>query len=259
MPVRLSNPLNRSHPLFNGLAMRLIALPGRVGGLTFYDLAKSNHGALTSMANTSNGWRQTTRPGGFAQVLCDGSAGYINCGSHASLDSTTFTVGCWFTTSNAAAAFGTILARDISASFLWGLRFNSTNSVLSVYLHDAGVPFVASSTVISNNVWYHVTLRYDASTVKIYLNGVEDCSVGTSGAINSTTGIPLTVMARGDAALLTPGSVDDVFYATRAWSAAEILQNYRLSQLGYPGLLNRYKPRGCRVSGLLSLRRRIAA
>src|SRR5438105_8727398 len=70
-------PLKRQHWLAVGLQAWHIALPWRMAGGTWYDLAKVSKGTLTTMGNANNGWRSTTRQGGFGAVLFDGSAGYV--------------------------------------------------------------------------------------------------------------------------------------------------------------------------------------
>jgi hypothetical protein len=95
-----------------------LCVPHLYGGRQLYDLMGSNHGTLTSMNNANNGWRPPQRPGGWGHILCDGSAGYVDCGAVLSGTYSNLTIAGW-------------MARDATnhvATFGWGdnssFRFN---------------------------------------------------------------------------------------------------------------------------------------
>jgi hypothetical protein len=74
LPVFGPDPVNRAHPLNDGLVTWWLTLPPTDGGLRWYDLLGLNHGTLANFG-AGFGWRGTTRPGGFGQLTFDAAAG----------------------------------------------------------------------------------------------------------------------------------------------------------------------------------------
>jgi hypothetical protein len=74
---------------------------------------------------------------------------------------------------------------------------------------------------LSNSAWMHVAATYDGTTIRLYINGTLESSVGGPAAI-ATNSLPLTLGAQSDASRFYSGLLDDVHLYSRALSAAEI-------------------------------------
>ncbi len=77
--------------------------------------------------------------------------------------------------------------------------------------------------------------------VLIYINGINQTLSLISGSAQTldTGDINVTIAARDDGDFHLRGLVDEFSIHDRALSSNELLWYYELSQLGYPGLLNR--------------------
>ena len=70
-------------------------------------------------------------------------------------------------------------------------------------------------------MWSHVAGTYDGSTLRVYVNGVEDGSLPATGPIPTNT-IPLIFGADSGHGSLFDGAIDEVTLYGRALSAQEI-------------------------------------
>ncbi len=225
-----------------------MCLPGRMGGNTWHDLMGLNHGALTSMGNTSNGWRGTTRPGGFGHLLFDGTAGYVQVGDRAALNLTTVgAVGMWaYALKSLAAGDGVYVCK--------GNIFNDLNSYGIFSYHNTGWAFEIASGAASNrvavgtgnyvqNAWTHLMMAWDGSNLRGYVNGKK---VGTQAqTINaSPSGTPCRFGANGNTAPSDYTNIlaDDIRIYSRALSDSEVFAAYTDSLTGTYAALNRVGP-----------------
>ena len=84
-------------------------------------------------------------------------------------------------------------------------------------------------TAFNLNQWYNISLTYDQSYQRLYLNGVEVYNAALSGAIGNTYSNDLRIGARSAPAApssLFKGYIPVVQIYNRALSAAEVLQNF---------------------------------
>jgi hypothetical protein len=82
---------------------------------------------------------------------------------------------------------------------------------------------LSSTTALSTNTWYHVAATFDGSVMRIYLNGVLDCSLNAAGS--AVANAPFSMGRTYEDVRILNGSLDEVRVWTRALSAAEILAN----------------------------------
>jgi hypothetical protein len=239
-------PVNRHHPLNRGRAGWWLGLPGLTGGRQFPDLMGLNHGVLTSMGNTSNGWRSTTRPGGRSQIITDGSAGYVDCGTPAGLNGATqATLACWIyrAATSTAVAFGASAGSNRDRfSCIW---FSDGN--LYAAAEDSGNFFFFCPA--NTTGWHRVVVVFDSFLVgnsnryKIYFDGIQQSlSFNGSAANNLGTVGPLTI-GKDSIARFGAGAYDDFSLWLRPLTATEVQQDYILSRKGYPDVLNRLSTR----------------
>src|SRR5438045_3728680 len=87
--IRLSDPVNRSHPNNRGKVAWWKVLPGLDGGRQFFDLIGQAHGALTNGPT----WKPTARAGGLGAIAFDGTDDYVAVANSPAIDLTTaFTI-----------------------------------------------------------------------------------------------------------------------------------------------------------------------
>jgi hypothetical protein len=253
LQLKVPHPLNDAHRLNKGRVLWLLAgaggNPSLLGGPTWKDLTKTkSNGTLIAMANSSaNGWRPTTRPGGWGQVLFDGSAGYVDCGNKATilLDGlSAFSAALWVK--------GYTASTEMMSSYYTGgdrqfEMWTGTGGNWQAYVYGAGGSSIATSSVaINDGKWHCLCLVYDylvAGTLTMYTDGIATGSIAaTAGAVNSISSARLFLGAYSNAGTVTgfwPGVLDDASIWTRALSAQEVMLHYQLGKEGYPGVLSR--------------------
>jgi hypothetical protein len=82
---------------------------------------------------------------------------------------------------------------------------------------------VVSTTALTANTWYHLAGTYDGTTMRLYINGVQDATFAATGTI---AGTGVFYLGRNYEALRTlNGTLDEARVWTRARTAAEISAN----------------------------------
>lgn len=256
MPTRLArrarrvdarDPVNRPHPLNRGRAAWWLALPHNSGGATWYDLMGLNPGVFTSMGNTSNGWRNApARPGSLGPgVLTDGTAGAVNCGAPAGLNSA------------AQAAYAGWVYKP-SNSTTAGLGGSSgvsggNNRFSFNWFTDGTGYFAAESSALAYGTctipvgWNRVFCCFDgagagnAGRLQVFLGGVPQ-ALTFSGTIGTAIGTvsPFTI-GRDSSDRPAAGQYDDVALwlgLSGASAPAFAAMDYDQSRRGYPDALN---------------------
>ena len=71
------------------------------------------------------------------------------------------------------------------------------------------------------NTWMHVAATYDGSTIRLYVNGMQESSLAANIAI-VTNNLPLSIGAQSDATRFFQGALDQARVYDRALSAQEI-------------------------------------
>ena len=248
--INFADPINRGHPLNRGRVAWWLTLSGGVGGGTWRDITNNkNTGVLTAMGNANNGFRATNRPGGWGNVLFDGTAGYVALGSPSSLNLLgPMTVAAWVKTTSVGAGSKSIISDCNSAGAIiqWLFEINRTAGRFGLAWSNATGSAYATptdtGTTLVINTWYRlVAVRRGVAGswgIDFYANGVlsSTASDSTNPSAQQGAAIGRAGMFNGN---YFPGSIDDATIWNRALSPAEVLQDYNLSQRGYPGVLNR--------------------
>jgi hypothetical protein len=138
--------------------------------------------------------------------------------------SQTFSVFSWINCTNVSSSNnivsknGPYFMRIVSSK----LRFN--------VLTDTGWLFQQGNATLSNNVWYHLTMVYDGSTWKGYINSNLDFSVSKTGTISSNAQLYIGYTpAIGEEAGFN-GNIAQVSIYNRALTPQEILQNFNATR-----------------------------
>jgi hypothetical protein len=198
-----------------------------LSGTTAYDRSgQGNNGTLT------NG--PTVYPGKVGQALrFDGTDDYITVPDSASLDigtAATFSVWVRPTTITFGSGAAKIFRKWQSGVEDKQLSLSSGGNIC-FYLHDTfGGSCLTASSQVTANAWNHIVGRYDGSTAKIYVNGVEVASKAASGDVSDGTGaFEIGYDPNGPTGYF-PGQIDESRIYNRALSAAEITALYNLGR-----------------------------
>lgn len=235
-PSNILTP-NLGHPLNRGRVAWWLVTPRTSGGGKLVDLMGRNHGTLTGMTSTG-GWRGTTRPGGFGHLLFDGTDDRVviaNTTSMFNFTSGGFTLAAWIRTTAGNGVLLSCLNGSV-AGWEWAVGVGVTGGKQGLWNGSAWSS--ASTTLVNTGSWVHVAMVHSSGgPTAFYVNGIADGSF--AHADPSTRTVDLQIGARPGSSQWFNGSIDGVSAWGRPLSAAEVAEDYRLSRLGYPGVLNR--------------------
>lgn len=118
---------------------------------------------------------------------------YLNCGSPSYLNFTgnAMTASIWVRkhTTSGSKPFG---RWHDSVGQQWLIQLGNTDLLFALYVDGVKI-LNSNSNVLSINVWHHIVARYDGSTMKIYVDGIEEGSRSQSGNIQSRPSTDLTI------------------------------------------------------------------
>lgn len=83
---------------------------------------------------------------------------------------------------------------------------------------------IASTGSVPLNQWSHAVARYDGSTMKLYLNGVEVGSTAKTGSLSTNANIGVNIGRNPDGYGEWDGRIDDTRIYNKALTPAEIQQ-----------------------------------
>jgi hypothetical protein len=156
----------------------------------------------------------------------DGNNDYVDCGNDSSLDITDeMTLTTWIKMASRPTKdhWSDVLWKENAyALYLTGQQ--NTETVLSAYfVLDTGTidTWKDADILLPLNTWVHVTVTYDGTNAKGYVNGVYDFTKNKAGTIDITTH-PFTI-ARSDDKYFE-GIVDDARLYNRVLDPAEIAE-----------------------------------
>lgn len=189
----------------NPITSLLLHFNGTNGSTSIIDSSPSPK----SFSVASNAQLTTTDPKfGTACLLLDGSSDWIQCPGHNDfvLGSVDFTIECFIkTTDNNFALF------DFYTSGQNGWQvFITSAGKLSFYAASSQV--VVSSISINTGNWIHIAITRQGTSLKLWINGVQDGSVTNSTNMNYLTSIFAigAQVANRNGAYDLSGSVDEV-------------------------------------------------
>lgn len=187
------------------------------GARTFDSSGNNNVGTLTGTA----AW-ETGKAG--SGINC-GSSGYISSPNSASLNITGNQITYeafvkWNIPPSNGTSQAVILDKGNVAHYTLGHSAN--NTYFSCTIRNATHTISVNSTTSPiQGRWYHVACVYDGSTLRIYVNGNSERSVGASGMLRASTTSVSICRTTGGARYFN-GVVDEVAIYSRALTAAEI-------------------------------------
>ncbi len=160
----------------------------------------------------------------------DGSADYIETNVAGNL-AASITMMAWFKSDDA----GSILDDNVAQRFISQRRaaadsrlaLGINNDRIAVYWHDGTDVVNEGTATLTTNQFYHAAVTYDGTTVRLYVNGVEEANWAES-SMTAPTADTFEIGAVASSRYFD-GVLDDVQLHTRALCAAEINVIYRSS------------------------------
>lgn len=260
--IDVGSPVNRAHPLNNGLIAWYLAFPGVMGGAKWRDLMSpadltiGNHATLTNIVQgTTSGWNPQSHISGFGSILFDGTNDYVEVASNNSINFglKNFSVSVWINPVDSGAIERIINKLDASSTntgWLFDINSNGgsyTQGSVRISLRD-GVNSIDVSFVsaISISGWQLITMVVDrnAATLKLFVNGIQ---ISTTQSISTLTGsvsctVPMDIgILFGQVTGYYKGYITDIRVYNRKISDFEVKALYDISRIGYPEVLRRIR------------------
>ena len=143
---------------------------------------------------------------------------------NASLDITSaITLECWFDNTNAYDSIRYLFDKSDNSTNGFELRLFSQTGLQLVFRSLTPISITAS---IPSSGWVHIVGIYDGVNTKIYVNGVINSTLATTGTITSNT-YPLTIggdVQNSNYSLNKPIALPRIY--NRALTATEVSRNY---------------------------------
>ena len=161
-----------------------------------------------------------TRPTAFSPYetvwsnFFDGTGDYLTIADAEQFEmSGDFTVEAWFHMTATPGTFGNIISKGASGVFQpYYIFVNSSNNLLFYSSSDGTSWDVANGVslgTVSTNVWYHVAVSRQSSSIRLFLNGNLITTINNSNALfNNTRAV--AVGARSDGTELFTGYISNV-------------------------------------------------
>jgi VCBS repeat-containing protein len=164
-------------------------------------------------------WSTAGRNGGALSF--DGVNDIVTIADHNSLDLTTgMTLEAWVRPSTVSGG-RTVLMKNRSGGLAYSLLAGDAASLPAGYVRTTSDQNATGTTAIGINVWTHLAVTYDGTTLRLYVGGVEVASRALSGAMVVTTNA-LTIGGNTLGVGYFQGLIDDVRIYNRALTAIEI-------------------------------------
>ncbi len=226
----LGTPLNRSHPLSQGLVG---CFPLNEGG---GQIALDNTGIGIQNGTLTSGATFTNTAKGSA-VLFDGVNDYISCtnsttSSYLSSPAAFGSISAWINLNLLGTNKGIVSKGDAAVSDRNGyiFRVSSANKILLEICSASASKAQGGATSLVTNIWYHAACTWSNTTITVYLNGVNDgTSANTISAVSNV--YPLKIGAEnnnaGSPVLPFDGYITNVQIWNRCLNQSEIRSLYQ--------------------------------
>ena len=150
--------------------------------------------------------------------------------SSSSLQIPRFTVSSWFKTSTNFGTEGFIVNKGGLGTDTAGLNMNyaiwmtSSENLRGGFETASGTDnFVTSPGTYNDGLWHYVSLTFDGTAVRLYVDGVQVAITSTTSSPETTNTLPVRVGANSQSAnRFFTGNIDEVRIWNRALSAQEV-------------------------------------
>jgi hypothetical protein len=141
-------------------------------------------------SGTINGATSVTSQSGFGNAMSfDGIDDYIDCGNNSSLNvASAITLEAWIYL-DSATHWNKIVAKTARDGLSYSLGISDIYHGVYFALYNSGVQtFIPGQTTIPLNKWTHIAGTWDGSTMKIFINKVQQAETQPfNGPIDTTT------------------------------------------------------------------------
>jgi trimeric autotransporter adhesin len=207
-------------------------------GVTTADVVGINTGTITNATWTPPGKTQQGAGADSGNCLTFSSITgcYVDCGNDSSLNTPNqITIAGWIKPTNSLGGVGydRILTKsnsDMSVSGSWLMQCEPSGKLSfgCAWANDTYTG-VSTSTIVTDGVWYHIVATYDGANIRIYTNGIIDCTpvAKVSTIKNSTDHVFIGTVSDKQAITFFDGSIDGFAIWSRALSATEVSKLYK--------------------------------
>jgi len=174
----------------------------------------------------------TYQGGAFDQAaVFNGSSSYIDTNGNP-LKTGAFSVSFWTKLNAYGTSPAFVSTANNSGSQGFEIRQNSSNNKLDFYF-GAGSVFTDSNSALPLNEWMHIACTYDSTTLKIYINGVQQTSTatGTLASVNNN----IYIGKAYNYSRYINGSIDQVRIFNTALTQAQVTTLARGIATSYSG------------------------
>jgi hypothetical protein len=196
-------------PYFSNVSL-LIKADGDNNSTVFTD-SSNNNLAISRIGNTKISTTQSKYGGSSAYF--DGGSGLFLADNNAFTFDGDFTIEAWVYMTNTAGA-RSIISHWSPSSF--SFRVDNGKPYLAYKIGTAtDVGIQGTSTLVSANTWTHVAVTRSGSTIRFFVNGIQDASTFTAsgGFANSTNVVSIGSFSNGvtlDNLYSLAGYIDDL-------------------------------------------------
>lgn len=169
-----------------------------------------------------------TNSGKFGKALTfDGSGDYVTVTDQNSLDVTNLTLSVWIRVANLSPAANKIIiwkgdATGTTISSPYALEFTTANQIYFQTANNVTTSNITSNSTLLANTWYHIVVTADGTTLRIYINGIEDKNGAQSiTPFNSSTDLTIGGLT-GSAVNSFDGQIDEVKIYNYGLTAAQV-------------------------------------
>jgi hypothetical protein len=200
-----------------GSRVLLMHCDGSNGSTTFIDdsplaqtLTLDGGGLTISTAQSVFGGASLAGTLGTGGIRCPAGSVIANCTVAA------YTYECWVRFNDTGTNQYLMATDDAGGSnteTVLRLRRTTGNKIAAYTRGISGANEPTTTTSVTSGVWYHVAVCWDASTHRIYLDGVKEHEVAVTGAGYDASGLTYTIARLGSfAALGLNGYLDEIHF-----------------------------------------------
>jgi hypothetical protein len=234
------------------LAGTLQRAPNNLGLVGYWPLDDGSGTNASDHSGNGNNGTLTNAPawvaGKMGQALSfDGTNRSVITGTSAVLNmNNSVTLSAWFMLTTTAPTFQVLETSTGNSYYQITLGGNKLRS----FSTNTTPQSILGNTTLKTGVWYLATFVWNAGTMTLYLNGVQDATpTSYTGTISSgTVGIKIGADYPSSPSYFSNGSIDDVRVYNRALSATDVFNLYKsreasigssqpLTALNTPGLV----------------------
>ena len=167
----------------------------------------------------------------------NGNKQYATVPTAASLNITSaITLSAWFLCETTAVARQEIISKDVQGTTDGYELYlsNTQNVIFRLNQKTSGSTYQVTSATkypLNGSAWMHAAATYDGSTMKLYINGVQEGGSVTGPAAIATNSLPLAIAEEAGVQMRYKGKLDEVRLYNRALSQTEVqaLMNHTIT------------------------------